>query len=74
MDDLIALIRREARLELPIGPGTPLVSSGLIDSFAIARLVAALESHYRVQFDRTGIGVDNFDTASQIYELIGKSR
>lgn len=74
MHELISLIRREARLDLPIGPDTPLISSGLIDSFSIARLIAALGEHYHVELDSTDIGVDNFDTASQIHRLICESR
>jgi hypothetical protein len=74
MDELISFIRREAKLDLPVGPGTPLISSGLIDSFTIARLITALAAHYRVELDSTAIGVDNFDTASQIYEFLRGSR
>jgi acyl carrier protein len=74
MAELIALLIRELKLLREIEPDTPLMSSGLIDSFHVTVLLAALESHYRVRIDVQEIGADNFDTAQQIHEFINAAR
>ncbi|HSF31107.1 MAG TPA: acyl carrier protein [Candidatus Tectomicrobia bacterium] len=70
MHELIPLIREAVDIDLPFEPDTPLISSGMIDSFRMAALVTALESHYGIHIDLTQIGVDNFDTAQQMYLFI----
>ena len=70
MDELITVIQQEAQISLPIEPSTPLVSSGLIDSFQVMGLLAALKSKYRIRIDPSEVGADNFDTAAQMYALI----
>ncbi|HEV3036380.1 MAG TPA: phosphopantetheine-binding protein [Candidatus Angelobacter sp.] len=74
MAELIALLIQELKLPPAIEPDTPLMSSGLIDSFHLTDLLAVLESHYRVRIDVGDIGADNFDTARQIHEFINASR
>jgi len=70
MDELIALIKAELGLQIAVGPHTPLFSSGLIDSFQLARIMSALESHYGVHLERADLGADNFDTPEQMHSLI----
>jgi acyl carrier protein len=70
IDEMIALIRDALHITLPFGADTPLISSGIVDSFRVAALVTVLESHYRVHIDLRQIGADNFDTARQMYCLI----
>jgi acyl carrier protein len=72
--ELISLIKRELNIDLSVEPVTPLISSGLIDSFHFAALIAALESHYRVRIDPADIGVDNFDTPQQMYQFLQQNR
>jgi acyl carrier protein len=57
-----------------IGPDTPLLSSGLIDSFAVAELAEALQQTYGVRIEVDDLGVDNADTALQLAELLGSRR
>jgi acyl carrier protein len=72
--DLIALIASALKIDLPLDADTPLISSGIIDSFRVATLVAALEAHYGVHIDRWQIGSDNFDTVSQMQRFIDARR
>lgn len=70
MNELIALLRREVGLTGDIGPDTPLLTSGLIDSFHVAVMLEVLESSYRVRIDLGEVGADNFDTVRQMFALI----
>ena len=70
MDAILKILRDELGLAEPIRSDTALLSSGLIDSFRIATLIAALESHYAVRIDPADVGVDNFDTVGQIHEYL----
>jgi acyl carrier protein len=72
--ELISLISVALKIDLPLDADTPLISSGIIDSFRVAALVTALESHYGVQIDLRHIGADNFDTARQMYRFIDANR
>jgi acyl carrier protein len=66
MHELIPLIREALDIDLPFEADTPLISSGVIDSFRMAALVTALESHYGIHIELTQIGADNFDTVRQM--------
>jgi acyl carrier protein len=70
MNDLIALIRDELEVLGQIEPHTPLVSSGLVDSFGLPTLICALEDHYGVHIDADEVGADNFDTPAQMLALV----
>ena len=71
MHELISLIREALNIDLPLEADTPLISSGVIDSFRMAALLTALESHYGIHIDLIQIGTDNFDTVRQMYRFIG---
>lgn len=64
------MVKGELKLDLPIEADTPLISSALVDSLQVTRLLVALEARYRVRIDPQDIGVDNFDTARQMREFI----
>jgi acyl carrier protein len=66
MHELIPLIREALDIDLPFEADTPLISSGVIDSFRMAALVTTLESHYGIHIELTQIGADNFDTVRQM--------
>lgn len=52
---------------LLIDDNTPLISSGIIDSFHIVELLLILEKEYSLKINQTEIGTDNFDTIQQIH-------
>jgi acyl carrier protein len=66
MNEILAVIQTQLAQEFPLEPDTPLLSSGLIDSFGVAGLIGALERRFHVRIDPADIGVDNFDTPAQI--------
>jgi acyl carrier protein len=74
MDELIALIRDELELGEPVDAATPLISSGLVDSFGVPALLSALEEHYGVRIESDEIGADNFDTPAQMLALVESKR
>jgi acyl carrier protein len=70
MNEILAIVRRQLTQEFPLDMHTPLLSSGLIDSFGVAGLLAALERKFQIGIDPGQIGVDNFDTPAQIHEYV----
>lgn len=74
MNELISIIKKELAIDFPVEETTPLISSGLIDSFQVVQLLASLESHYGVRIHSSDIGADNFDTPQQIYQVIQASK
>ncbi len=67
--DLLANLWR-GKSDLFINTNTPLISSGLIDSFHVVELLIILEKEYSVKIDQADIGTDNFDTISQIHQFL----
>jgi acyl carrier protein len=70
MEELIALIRRELEIHMPVRADTPLISSGLVNSLRVEALLCVLEEKYGIVIDPTEIGTDNFDTAAQIHAFL----
>jgi acyl carrier protein len=66
MNELIHLIKEALEIDFPFDVDTPLISSGVIDSFRMAALMTALESRYGTHIDLAQIGADNFDTVRQM--------
>jgi len=64
--ELIELIQEVTRLAEPIGSDTPLISSGIIDSFDVVALLAAFETHYGVEITPEEVDVTYFDTPRDI--------
>lgn len=73
MDDLISLIKTTLSIDLPLRSDTPLLSSGLVDSFGVVILLGHLEDRFGVELDETQIGVETFDTPEQILRSIESS-
>ena len=49
---------------------TPLISAGILDSIATARLVSFLEEHFDVRFKASEIGVERLNTVAQIVTAV----
>jgi len=52
--------------ESELGPDTPLVTTGLIDSAGLVRLAALLEDATGIVIPDRDINADNFDTLARI--------
>jgi acyl carrier protein len=74
VSQLLDAIRDEFLPGEVIGPDSPLLSSGTIDSLNLSNLLAFLESRFGVRIDTMDIGYDNFDTPSQMLRMIENGR
>jgi len=54
---------------MPLAADTPLLSAGLLDSFAIVTLVAVLEDAFGIDFDVENIPFEQFETPESIARL-----
>jgi D-alanine--poly(phosphoribitol) ligase subunit 2 len=74
VDDLIELILSTARLDVSLEAETPILSSGLIDSFDVVTLLAALDQYYGVAIPPEDVDVEHFDTPAQMLSQIESRR
>lgn len=70
MKRLLPLIQHTLDLDVIIAEDTPLLSSGLVDSFGLVVLLGEIEAEYGVVIDEADLGADAFDTPRQILERI----
>lgn len=68
MDDLLDAVTDV--VGQPVSPTTPLISSGIIDSFGVILLLTVLEERYGVVIDPTEVGVETMDTAERILQIV----
>jgi acyl carrier protein len=68
---ILALLKEELPLlsKKDLRPDTPLLSAGLLDSFAIVTIVAALDAVFAVDIDVEKVEIEEFETASTIAAL-----
>lgn len=74
MENLLRLIRTTLQMDQPIDRTTPLLSSGLVDSFDMVLLLTTLEDHYDVVIPTEQVGADTVDTPQQLLDLIERIR
>ena len=71
IDLILAAVRRAVGRPIPsLDADTPLLSTGIVDSFAVATLAHELSDAFETQITIESLGVDNADTARQIALLI----
>jgi D-alanine--poly(phosphoribitol) ligase subunit 2 len=70
MEDLLELLREVLGGQEELDADTPLISSGLVDSFGAVSLIVELESRYGVTVEPEEIDAQTFDTPRQILEHI----
>jgi len=70
LDGLIALVREVIRTSVPVTADTPLLSTGIVDSFQLATFLATLRTRYGARIELNEIGVDNFDTPRQMVAFL----
>lgn len=70
MNDFVQMLVERLGIEEPIQPSTPLLSSGIIDSFDVTALLTIIETEYGVAISPTDIDVETFDTAYQMKATI----
>jgi hypothetical protein len=72
IDDVIALMVPHTTGHVRVEAGTPVLSTGLLDSYHFAAFLESLRSKSGVTIDVGDIGVDNFDTPTQILAFLGE--
>jgi acyl carrier protein/D-alanine--poly(phosphoribitol) ligase subunit 2 len=58
--------------EMEITENTPLISSGIVDSFSMVSLKTFLEKKYQVQIPDAKATPEAFDTVNKILELMAE--
>jgi acyl carrier protein len=58
--------------DIEVTPDTPLISSGIVDSFSMVSLKAFLEKKYRVKLPDEEATPEAFDTVNSIVALVQK--
>ncbi|HMB71731.1 MAG TPA: acyl carrier protein [bacterium] len=58
--------------DLEVGPGTPLISSGIVDSFSMVSLKGFVESTYGITLPDDEATPEAFDTVTSIVSLVRK--
>ena len=66
----ISAILQEIRPEYDFTASQDYLSDGMLDSFDMMTLVAALEKHYSVSIPGTAIAPENFRNAQAIQEML----
>lgn len=74
VNELIQLIETITRTTEPIDGDTPVISSGIVDSFDMVALLSAFESHYGALITSEDINVEYFDTPRQMLKCIEAAR
>ena len=72
-NDLVAYLRDELGVEPDIDTASPLFSSGVIDSFALVRLINYLEERCNIRLDAADVSLENLDSIERILALVERS-
>jgi acyl carrier protein len=72
--DLIDFLRNELHVDEAIDPGTPLFSSGLLDSVAMLNVIAFVEERARIEVSAGDVTLENFDTPERITAYVSARR
>ena len=68
--EIITLLTRQIGRHPRIEAGTPVLSTGLLDSYHFAAFLESLRAKSGVAIDVIDIGVDNFDTPNQMLAFL----
>jgi acyl carrier protein len=81
MDEMIEAVLDYVRDEyvdddddLEVGPDTPLITSGIVDSFSLVSLKTFLEKTYSITLPDAEATPEAFDTVASIVALVRKHR
>lgn len=70
MDEFLLILKDTLRIDEPVEPDTPLISSAIIDSFDVVLLLTIVESEYQVSINPEHIDVESFDTPAQMLAYV----
>lgn len=71
-EDLSAYVQNELLLDstLPILKTTPLISSGLLDSYSVVELIAYVEERFKIDVAPRWHRLEHFDTLERIVQTV----
>ena len=71
VEKVIGVLKQELPVlrKMTLGPDTPLLSTGLLDSFAIVTLLAALDTAFGIDVDVEKIEIEELETPGSIAAL-----
>jgi acyl carrier protein len=73
MEELLQVLNDSLGLDEEVRADTPLISSGLVDSFGIIGLLGDLEAHYGVVIEPEEVDAEAFDTPQQILDRLRRA-
>jgi acyl carrier protein len=75
VERVIEILKGEFPLlrKMPLASDTPLLSAGLLDSFAIVTLLAALDGAFGIDVDVDQVEIEQFETPGSIAALCEKA-
>jgi D-alanine--poly(phosphoribitol) ligase subunit 2 len=73
MEELLQVLNDALGLDQEVRPDTPLISSGLVDSFGVIGLLGDLEAHYGVVIEPEEVDAETFDTPQQILDRLQRA-
>ena len=75
VERVLAYLRTELRVDTSgLDATSPLVTTGLLDSMALVRLVAFLERTYHVTIPDREIGAERFETLARMRDYVASKR
>lgn len=74
VEGFIGFLSDVVDLDEEVGPDSPLLSTGIVDSFDVTALLGAIEDRYEVIIDPEEVDVDTFDTPIQMLLRIEAER
>lgn len=74
VEGFIRFLSDVVELDEEVGPDSPLLSTGIVDSFDVTALLGAIEDRYEVVIDPEEVDVDTFDTPIQMLMRIEAER
>lgn len=72
LDERILKILQDINSDVPYDVTVNLLENGIIDSFDMANIVAALEENFNIEIDGEDIVPENFMSVKNIAKMIGK--
>lgn len=70
MDEFLQLLSATLSIDESIEADTPLISSGIVDSFDVVTLLTMVEGEFGVSIAPEEIDVERFDTPAQMLSYI----
>jgi serine O-acetyltransferase len=70
--EVLALLEEIVDTSIPLASDTPLLSSGIVDSLALAALVSSIEDRYSLTIDTGRVTKEEFDSAQHISALVAE--